>query len=59
MDKFSFNIGPGGIKSLRFLKVVCPSVCPFRKIVTQLTMTCSKLKIETLEQGVKYVQSQQ
>ena len=27
--------------------------------VTQLTFTCSKSTIETLEKGVKYVQSQQ
>ena len=27
------------------------------EIVTQLTYTCSKSKIETLEKGVKYVQS--
>ena len=26
------------------------------KDTTQLTITCSKLRIETLEQGVKYVQ---
>ena len=26
---------------------------------TQLTFTCTKLTIETLEQGVKYAQSQQ
>ena len=28
-------------------------------ILTQLTFTCSKSTIETLETGVKYVQSQQ
>ena len=27
------------------------------KVMTQPTITCSKLTIETLEQGVKYVQS--
>ena len=26
-------------------------------VVTRLAITCSKLTIETLEQGVKYVQS--
>ena len=29
----------------------------FKKTLTQLAMTCSKLAIETLEKGVKYVQS--
>ena len=29
----------------------------FDKITTQPAFTCSKLTIETLEQGVKYVQS--
>ena len=29
------------------------------KVTTQLAFTCSKLSIETLEQGVKYVQSYQ
>ena len=29
----------------------------FAKIVTQSAITCSKLTIEVLEQGVKYVQS--
>ena len=29
----------------------------FFKIVPQLAITCSKLTIETLEKGVKYVQS--
>ena len=28
-------------------------------VLTQLTFTCSKSTIETLEKGVKYVQSQQ
>ena len=28
-------------------------------VVTQPAITCSKLTIKTLEQGVKYVQSQQ
>ena len=27
------------------------------KVETQLASTCSKLTVETLEQGVKYVQS--
>ena len=27
------------------------------KVTTQVAFTCSKLTIETLEQGVKYVQS--
>ena len=29
----------------------------FEKVNTQLTFTCSKLTIETLEKGVEYVQS--
>ena len=29
----------------------------FLKIITQLAITCSNLTIETLEQGVKHVQS--
>ena len=29
------------------------------KFATQLTFTCSKSTIETIEKGVKYVQSQQ
>ena len=28
-----------------------------QQVLTQSTITCSKLTIETLEQGVKYVQS--
>ena len=32
---------------------------PRQERVTQPAVTCSKLTIETLEQGVKYVQSQQ
>ena len=31
--------------------------CYWVKIKTEPTITCSKLTIETLEQGVKYVQS--
>ena len=29
----------------------------YQKVFTQLTFTCSKSTIETLEKGVKYVQS--
>ena len=32
-------------------------ICWNYTLVTQLVITCSKLTIETLEQGVKYVQS--
>ena len=32
-------------------------ICRIRKIKSQLAITCSKLTIETLEQGEKYVQS--
>ena len=32
-------------------------VAVFYSIATQSAFTCSKLTIETLEQGVKYVQS--
>ena len=31
----------------------------FKRVITQLTFTCSKWTIENLEKGVKYVQSQQ
>ena len=30
-----------------------------QKILSQLAITCSKLTLETLEKGVKYVQSKQ
>ena len=29
----------------------------FKRLISQPAFTCSKLTIETLEQGVKYVQS--
>ena len=46
----NFFLGPLGSKSL--------IVLPFRfSVCIQLVITCSKLTIETLEQGVKYVQS--
>ena len=38
-------------------KFVTTLVLVFKKIVTQTAITCSKLAIETLEQGVKYVQN--
>ena len=34
-----------------------PNLCKYTKALTQSTFTYSKLTIETLEQGVKYVQS--
>ena len=43
----SSQLNGGGIYS-RFI---------FTENITQPTITCSKLTIETLEQGVKYVQS--
>ena len=36
---------------------VCKNVQQTLKKATQTAITCSKLTIETLEQGVKYVQS--
>ena len=33
------------------------SNCEYKNNMTQSTFTCSKLTKETLEQGVKYVQS--
>ena len=39
------------------LTVLNISVCPYLAAMTQSAITCSKLIIEVLEQGVKYVQS--
>ena len=39
-----------------FQKMVKDTLVP-KSIVAQLTITCLKLTIETLKQGVKYVQS--
>ena len=45
--------------SIRKIKEAYPEIVPdsFRFISAQPEITCSKLTIETLEQGVKYVQS--
>ena len=40
------------IKNLEMWKIKCISL-----MINQPAFTCSKLTIETLEQGVKYVQS--
>ena len=54
-NKVSKSIGikykSRNIISKRFMKQLCFSFIP------QTAFTCSKLTIETLEQGVKYVQS--
>ena len=39
------------------LKIFYAILQPPKRIMTQLAITCSKLTIETLEQGMKYVQS--
>ena len=39
------------------IRVISGTAKPLNELFTQLTFTCSKLTIETLEQGVKYVQS--
>ena len=49
----SYSLTLKGIQSQNF-----KSVCPQTIIFTQPAIACSKLIIEALEQGVKYVQSQ-
>ena len=36
---------------------VCQFICVLTKVLPQSAITCSKLTRETLEHGVKYVQS--
>ena len=53
------NFGFIGLYVINFLSKTTISLndCNSTKVHTQPTITCSKLTIETLEQGVKYVQS--
>ena len=53
------NFGFIGLYVINFLSKTTISLndCNSTKVHTQQAITCSKLTIETLEQGVKYVQS--
>ena len=53
------NFGFMGLYVINFLSKTTISLndCNSTKVHTQPAITCSKLTIETLEQGVKYVQS--
>ena len=53
------NFGFIGLYVIYFLSKTTISLndCNSTKVHTQPAITCSKLTIETLEQGVKYVQS--
>ena len=53
------NFGFIGLYVINFLRKTTISLndCNSTKVHTQPAITCSKLTIETLEQGVKYVQS--
>ena len=53
------NFGFIGLYVINFLSKTTISLndCNSTKVHTQPAITCSKLTIETLEQGVKYVQS--
>ena len=53
------NFGFIGLYVINFLSKTTISLndCNSTKVHTQSAITCSKLTIETLEQGVKYVQS--
>ena len=53
------NFGFIGLYVINFLSKTTISLndCNSTKVHTQPARTCSKLTIETLEQGVKYVQS--
>ena len=57
-SNFGF-IGFIGLYVINFLSKTTISLndCNSTKVHTQPAITCSKLTIETLEQGVKYVQS--
>ena len=39
------------------MKLIVKNLAEYHLMVTQLTITCSKSTTETLEKGVKYVQS--
>ena len=53
------NFGFIGLYVINFLSktTIALNDCNSTKVHTQPAITCSKLTIETLEQGVKYVQS--
>ena len=51
-----FNLDKIQLKSVNFRHKFSS---PDNQSTTQLTFTCSKLPLETLEKGVKYVQSYQ
>ena len=42
---------------LPFLESMKRDIMIYKNLYSQLTITCSKLRIEILEQGLKYVQS--
>ena len=57
---FLRKVGGEGVKKLVTFCGCRKCMTPYQeKASSQLAITCSKLIIETLEQGVKYVQSQQ
>ena len=57
---FPFGYTSTILPKLLFLNLfILPRVDCSSQLITQSAITCSKLTIATLEQGVKYVQSQQ